>query len=231
LLHKPAWKLAGFAAKKPHIGYTITNPGSTTADFELVRYLDGDLFFDGSLGDQDGGGRLIIDGTEILFETDSATDGATNTNYVGITAEGGTEPVNNRYEIDSFSGLRTGIIAGTALDNTISGDGDADDFIDPPRYDVSMALRNTFSLGQGDTVVYVTKTIFGTGAPEDFRFPPPIGGSILPLDTTALLIAGINTNPYSILAVFTLLGAAAFGALYFTSKRRDQVSTQQVDKI
>jgi len=72
--------------------YTITNPGSTTADFELVRYLDGDLFFDGSLGDQDGGGRIIIDGTEILFETDSATNSATSTNYVGITAEGGTEP-------------------------------------------------------------------------------------------------------------------------------------------
>jgi len=28
--------------------YTITNPGSTTVDFEIDRYLDGDLFFDGS---------------------------------------------------------------------------------------------------------------------------------------------------------------------------------------
>ena len=205
--------------------YTITNPGSTTADFELVRYLDGDLFFDGSLGDQDGGGRIIIDGTEILFETDSATNSATSTNYVGITAEGGTEPsAGNRYEIDSFSGLRTRIIAGTALDNMISGDTMGTDmFIDPPRYDVSLALRNIFSLGGGDSVVYVTKTIFGTGAPEDFRFPQPIGGNILPLDTAALLIAGIDTNPYSILAGFTLLGAIAFGALYYTSKRRDKV--------
>jgi len=166
---------------------------------------------------------IIIDGTEILFETDSATGSSTSTNYVAITAEGGTESAPNRYEIDIFSGLRNRIIAGTDLDDTVKFDGgDADEFIDASSgYDVSMALRNTFSLGGGDSVVYVTKTIFGTGAPEDFRFPPPIGGNILPLDTAALFIAGISTNSYSILAAFTLLGAVAFGALYYTSKRKN----------
>jgi len=40
---------------------------------DLVRYFDGDLGFDGSLID---GGRLVANGTEILFETDSATGSA-----------------------------------------------------------------------------------------------------------------------------------------------------------
>ena len=49
--------------------YTITNPGSTLVNFELIRYVDGDLFFDGSRDDR--GGYLFKDGKDILFETDS----------------------------------------------------------------------------------------------------------------------------------------------------------------
>jgi len=204
--------------------YTITNPGSTTINFEINRYLDGDLFFVNS-NSIDGGGRLIIDGTEILFETDSATGSSTSTNYVGITAEGGTEPASNRYEIDSFSGLRTRIISGDPLDNTITGDsGDADQFIDAGAgYDVTLALRNTFSLGQETSVVYVTKTIFGTGAPEDIEIDPPteemVGGIILPIDTMALLIAGAQFNAFFILSTLALTGAFAFGVLYYKTKR------------
>ena len=209
--------------------YTITNPGTTSIDFELVRYLDGDLFFDGS-STTDGGGRIIIEGTEILFETDSATGSSTSTNYVAIIAEGGTEPATNRYEIDRFSepfplpGMRDRIIAGTALDDTVTGDGgDADEFIDAgPGYDVTLALRNTFSLGQGTSVVYVTKTIFGTGAPEDVEIDPPIelvGGIILPIDTMTLLIAGAQINAFFILSTLALTGAFAFGVLYYKTKR------------
>lgn len=96
----------------------------------LVRYLDGDLLFDGSFGG-DGGGRLFSGPTEVLFETDSATGSATSTTFVGITAEGGTIPGTGRYEVDSFAGLRGRIIAGTALDDTVTGDGgNADQFID-----------------------------------------------------------------------------------------------------
>jgi len=196
--------------------YTITS----SVPFEIVRYIDGDLRFDTSI--TDGGGRLILgDGTEVLFETDSATGSSITTTFVGITGEGGTEPASNRYEIDSFSGLRTRIISGDALDNTITGDVDIpkDQFIDAGAgYDVTLALRNEFPSG---TSVYVTKTLFGSGAPEDVQTSSPIGGTIIPIDATSLLIAGFDKNSFSLLGALTLVGAVAFGALYYTSKRKN----------
>jgi hypothetical protein len=161
--------------------YVITNPSGAAIDFELVRYLDGDLLFDGSL--VDGGGRLISGGTEVLFETDSATGSSSSTTFVGITATGGTIPATDRFEIDSWSGLLARIIAGTALDDTITGDGgDADEFIDAGSgYDVTLALRNLFSLGALASATYETRTIFGSGAPEDI----PVGGEVPELSSFA----------------------------------------------
>lgn len=146
--------------------YTYTNTGSAAISFDAVRYLDGDLRFDGSL--IDGGGRLT-GGTEILFETDSATGSLDPATFVGITATGGLAPTLNRFEIDSFSGLRSRITSGLALDNIITGDGpDADSFIDAGAgYDVTMALRNVFSLAPGESTTFTTATIWGTGTPED----------------------------------------------------------------
>lgn len=140
--------------------YSITNSTSRSLSFDLVRYLDGDLSFDGSI--QDGGGRLSLGGTETLFETD-ASGGAANVNtFVGITATGGQSLTQNRYEIDSFSGLLSRVNNGTALDNTITGDTNSDGFIDNP-YDVTLALRNAFNVDPGATVDYLTQTIFGSG--------------------------------------------------------------------
>jgi hypothetical protein len=164
--------------------YAITNTTSSAVTFELVRYLDGDLLFNGSIAD--GGGRLFSGPTEILFETDSATGSSTSTTFVGITAEGGTIPVANRFEIDSYSGLLSRILAGTALDNIVTDDsGDPDMFIDAgPGYDVTLALRNEFLLGAGASTTYTTTTIFGSGAPEDV----PVG--VVPEPTSLSLFLG-----------------------------------------
>lgn len=85
-------------------------------------------------------------------------------------AQGGTS---NGYEIDSFDGLRSRIISGTALDNIITGDGaDADQFVDAGNgYDVTLAFNNLLSLGAGQTTTYNTQTYFGSGAPD--RVIPP----------------------------------------------------------
>ncbi len=48
--------------------------------------------------------------------------------------------------------------------------------------------------------------------------PIAVGGSILSIDSSALLVAGINANQFSIIGMFTLVAVAAFGALYFRSK-------------
>ena len=135
----------------------------------------GDLYFDGSL--VDGGGRLVASGTEILFETDSATGTSDETTFIGITTEGGTSPTTNRFEIESTASneLRKRIASGGALDDTITGDsGDADQFIDAGAgYDLVPVLRNTFALGVGQSTTYTTQTIFGSGAPEQVIIPPP----------------------------------------------------------
>jgi hypothetical protein len=97
--------------------YIITNPTTALVDFELIRYIDGDLDFDGSINDA--GGRKVSGTEEILFETDSGTDPSVEATFLGITAIGGLTPPAGRYEIDSYSELRNSIIDGTALDDSI----------------------------------------------------------------------------------------------------------------
>jgi len=46
-----------------------------------------------------------------------------------------------------------------------------------------------------------------------------VGGELLPIDSTALLIAGAQTNAVWIMSALAVIGSIAFGALYITSKR------------
>ncbi len=70
-----------------------------------------------------------------------------------------------------------------------------------------------------------------TGEVEDHQFeiiadnggPGPrtaVGGIFEPIDTTAVLIAGVQSNALSILAGLMVIGAVAFGALYVSVKRK-----------
>ncbi len=47
----------------------------------------------------------------------------------------------------------------------------------------------------------------------------PVGGELLPIDTTALLLAGAQTNAVWLMSALAVIGSVAFGALYLTSKR------------
>ncbi len=154
--------------------YVMQNVGNEVLTFEIVRYFDGDLLFDGSL--VDGGGRLVFaSGGEFLFETDAGGSGATDTTFVGIDATGGTAPGTGRFEIDSFSQLGTRIANGDALDDQISGDLDLDGFIEAgSEYDVTLALRNVFTLSPGQSASYTTRTLFGSGTPEDVSIDDPV---------------------------------------------------------
>jgi Ca2+-binding RTX toxin-like protein len=170
--------------------YTITNTTNQVINFELVRYVDGDLLFDNSL--VDGGGRIIQGGQEILFETDSGGTGQTDTTFFGITGTGGTIPTTNRFEIDSFSILNSNVLAGNVLrDRIIRGDGNFDLFIDSgAEYDVTLGLRNTFSLAPGASTTYTATTRFGSGEPVDLDITPPTGG----ITNLAATTVGSNIN-------------------------------------
>ncbi len=46
-----------------------------------------------------------------------------------------------------------------------------------------------------------------------------VGGEFLPIDSTALILAGAQTNAIWIMSALAVIGSVAFGALYITSKR------------
>ena len=156
--------------------YKITNSGGSLQNFEMVRYIDGDLLFDGTL--VDGGGRIMPNGHEFLFETDAGGTGSTDTTFIGIDSNGGTIPATNHFEIERYSLLLQQIGAGTALDGLITGDNNGDGFVDAGNeYDITLALRNTFSLEPGAITTYTTRTVFGSGTPEDVSIGLPSIGS------------------------------------------------------
>jgi Ca2+-binding RTX toxin-like protein len=176
--------------------YVITNTaaaGTAALDFELVRYLDGDLNFDGRDGlggttsnlqngvpdgaSDDGGGRLFnrITGDEFLFETEQGGVSSNGT-FIGITAKPNPAlppaafPA-NRFELSLFPALRNSIRNGDALKNQIANDANSDGSVDPGQEgNVTLAFRNTYSLLPGESAVYTTHTIFGNGRPDQIQF-------------------------------------------------------------
>jgi len=69
-----------------------------------------------------------------------------------------------------------------------------------------------------------TMTFIGNGVRQvaDLDFLPCsvyVGGEFLPIDTTALLIAGAQTNAVWIMSALAVIGSIAFGALYLTSRK------------
>jgi Calx-beta domain/Domain of unknown function (DUF4114) len=200
--------------------YKITNPTSQTISFELVRYFDGDLLFDGSLLDT--GGKITRSGQDILFETDSGDSASAPTTFVGITAKGGTNIASNRLEIGEFSSLRSRILAGDPLSNLIQGDINGDSFIDGAAYDVTPAFRNVFELAAGQSTTYVTETIFGSGAPNQVVLPQVVTvvatdaiAAENPIDPAIFTFTRTNSDLAQALTVnYALTGTAGNGADY-----------------
>jgi len=58
----------------------------------------------------------------------------------------------------------------------------------------------------------------GDGCNSQCRFEA-VGGEFLPIDTTALLVAGAQSNALWILTTLAVIGSVAFGALYLTTRR------------
>lgn len=151
--------------------YVITNTSTTSAaDFSLTRYLDGDLYMaDGTLADKGGASTLDRTMNQQLFEFDAGQNAATATTLTGIRAIGGSVP-ERYFEVDSFSGLRTRIINGTPLDNSIQGDGSDADLVTDGAYDITLALQRDFNISADQAnrpdqhwATYTTVTEFGLG--------------------------------------------------------------------
>jgi len=63
--------------------------------------------------------------------------------------------------------------------------------------------------------------IAGSGAIDNIVYDLPIGGTILPVDAASLFVASAQTNSFSIFGILIMLGVVTFGALYYTSKRKN----------
>lgn len=155
--------------------YHVTNLGGTTASFELDRVLDGNMTFDTTT--TEGGGRVVsLAGDEFLVETDRGGTSAA-TNFVGITAKGGTIPKTNRFEINQSATLLSAIQSGVLPSGTIFNDTNGDQSIDTD-YDVALSLRNLFSLAPADSTIYTTHTLFATGTPNQVQLnQKPVTGA------------------------------------------------------
>jgi hypothetical protein len=203
--------------------YQITNPTNQSITFELVRYFDGDLRFDGSIADS--GGRIVRNGRDILFETDSGDNPAAPNTFVGITANGGTPLATNRYEISGFSDLSSTVSDGDPLSNTIRGDTNGDSFVDTAPYDLALGFRNVFTLAPGESTNYIAETLFGTGVPTQIILPETI--TVAATDYTAIedtkdpavfTLTRTNGNLTKPLTVsYTLSGKAISGEDYTAS--------------
>jgi len=72
-------------------------------------------------------------------------------------------------------------------------------------------------LSESDDGVCVTESFRVIASLEDLA--PKIGGEFLPIDTTALLLAGAQTNVVWIMSALAVIGSVAFGVLYITAKK------------
>ena len=54
-----------------------------------------------------------------------------------------------------------------------------------------------------------------------YRLANPVGGMIVPIDTTALLVAGFENNVISVLGALAISAVAVFGILYYYAKRKN----------
>ncbi len=151
--------------------YSITNLSEINSTFSLTRYADADLYFDGTLNDRGGASTLARTDGQQLYEFDSGDNPLEPTTFYGIRAQGGSIPT-SYFEVDAYYGLRSKIIAGTPLDNTIYGDGTDSDLITDAAYDVTMALQRDFSLRPGSSARYVTATELGQGASAQVPLSP-----------------------------------------------------------
>ena len=148
--------------------YVLTNNNPAAVSFNMVRHVDGDLFFVGGLGDDFGG--VSADG-RFVFEFDTGSDPNSATAYMGITASGDGQP--GGFTVQPYPYVDN-IITDNGIPpqdlNQIAGDNNGDRLTDIG-YDVTISLADLFTVAAGASVTYTTTTIFSQGSPQEVLNP------------------------------------------------------------
>jgi hypothetical protein len=182
--------------------YTVTNTSAQASNFELFRFLQPNLKFTQDGNDIVGGRIVVPEFGDLLFATDTISSTIDPVISIGITATGGTVPESGRYEAGSFdtvltNGLQsspTAQLGNLVVYDTTMGDNDGIlEVSDLPEgfnidFPLSLTLNNVFSLNQGETTTYTTRTTFGVGIPSVAPEPEPVPESTSSL---GLLVFGL----------------------------------------
>ena len=177
--------------------YTLTNFGGSALPLNLVRHLDGDLRFDGSISD---GGAATADG-KVLYEFDRSDDPASPSTFVGISGALGTDDTPDRWTIQKFDyrdDIRLANAVRASHNGLVYNDADGDRIVDTA-FDVTVSQQwNVESLAPGSSVTFVTTTRFGRQPPAN-RSPTAVTDSLTTDEDTAQSIDVLanDTDPDS----------------------------------
>lgn len=141
--------------------YTFSNPTDSEVFIEFFQFSDIDLEGSGNYGD-DGGGRLVVDGVDWLFITDTTVDANTETELIAVRIDGG-EDLPGTFDVDQYSTLTDRLENGDPLLNGVRGDGDdADELVDIGNgADIAVARGKGIRLAPGASSTLTVYTAYG----------------------------------------------------------------------
>ena len=161
--------------------YTLKNTRSSALSFALVRHLDGDLRFDGSIAD----GGAVTGAGEVLYEYDRSDEPASPSTFVGIAGALDADATPDRWTIQKFD-YRWDILWANGIPayhhGRVHNDANGDRIVDTP-FDVTLSQQWNTSLAPGASVTFVTTTQFGRKPPN--RAPNAVDDSLTTNEDTA----------------------------------------------
>jgi hypothetical protein len=139
--------------------YTLTNQTGAPTSFDLLRHLDGDLQFDGSISDRGG----VSSDKQQVFEFDSGDDPSQPTTFVGIQMSGGTDL---GFRVAAYSFKDDVFDLGrSVLFHNLFPDANHDNLTDT-EFDVTLTQGRSFTLAAGASAQLVVDTVLGFAPPS-----------------------------------------------------------------
>jgi len=182
-------------------------------------------------------GTVSIVGTTATLSQMYGPVGSISTNDVPV--HGGLyDPFTNTVITVGSTSVLQFDLAGNIVSSRVFGGG-LNPTCDSPQFDQASVDGNghIFIADNTDGCLYfidyaASGLVGGGGNFEDAQFldsqlddiaplivPQIVGGESLPIDTTALILAGAQTNAVWLMSALAVIGSVAFGALYITSKK------------
>jgi len=139
--------------------YVLRNNTGASQSFYLIRHVDGDLHFDGSISDL----AKVVRSGDLMYEFDSGDNPDQPVTFFAIDTSGGAKAGYRvaRYRFtDDIISEGSGVLT-SVVDDDANGDGMTDEAAD-----WTMTMGRRFTVAAGASVTFTTSTIWGEGAPN-----------------------------------------------------------------